>query len=798
MPDVSARVWSYSLVFPYLTASTSLIPAEQMSYDGLDSITRGSFTPSSSSTEISALRRIRSITRLQDEQIAECTQRNPTPGKISERTATPHRSNQSLPGSSSDSPAHSPESNFAMHKALRKLHLAAWKPDHQHAERMWAIYLEHAEKVGPRARAWRADADGVLTFSALFSALVASFMIESYKAFTPDYNAASALMLSQLVIMFNETSSIAPSRIHPDQARVVYNSSLSAALGQASPRDYVTNALWISSLLVSVTSALCAVMIQQWTRRFENMCDGHFHKTGLSSEKTARVRLHVLGAAREDEFAKYIETIPRYLHASVFLFIVGLLFFFASFDTLIVCICIGFAILYLFDWYASMTLSVLRNPATLFQTPLTTGMWLFATKCQVASDTPRAFGDVFKQAFFWMFYIPNDLQRLCSDGDARTAPSPRKHCRLTLDDAVVQTLSENERLDMQLVAVELVSIFHRICVPAPDDLDVSYAFLAGLCQLVEDDHTVGDRILVNMHEGTPHHGSWESWLLAVLSACEIESPLPSQYAALCLRLHYHRLRRDRSLNTVHHTPAVSMPDPPVLATLQEFEYHSQRPVALAARCYRAWLAAGLAVDYGDAMTSASDVLWQYIGDIPNRVSEMTLESVGLATLAHPKHRCVAIALSLEDDFHASLGNVEETEALARCIRLLPDQGARAVDLYIGTGARVDDVSTLLDDLCARIPLANELRDALLALKPVDPQSPSKKAESEISTLAGLTRQGGFPMPKPLNPDSPDAIPSTSPSQLWRRFALRLFLFSRRGTSTSTSVEPADAEKRTSE
>ena len=38
------------------------------------------------------------------------------------------------------------------------------KDDRGLEERMWAIYLEHAEKVGPRARAWRADADGVLTF----------------------------------------------------------------------------------------------------------------------------------------------------------------------------------------------------------------------------------------------------------------------------------------------------------------------------------------------------------------------------------------------------------------------------------------------------------------------------------------------------------------------------------------------------------------------------------------------------------------------------------------------------------
>lgn len=43
-----------------------------------------------------------------------------------------------------------------------------WEDD-QSEERMWAIYLEHAEQVGPRARAWRADADGVLTFVRLLS-----------------------------------------------------------------------------------------------------------------------------------------------------------------------------------------------------------------------------------------------------------------------------------------------------------------------------------------------------------------------------------------------------------------------------------------------------------------------------------------------------------------------------------------------------------------------------------------------------------------------------------------------------
>ncbi|KZV66641.1 hypothetical protein PENSPDRAFT_612435, partial [Peniophora sp. CONT] len=94
-------------------------------------------------------------------------------------------------------------------------------------------------------------------------------MIESYKALSPDYSAASALMLSQLAVLHNISSSLSPPHLRLDEAQAVYNASLSAALGNPSPRDYVTNALWISSLLVSVTSALCAVMIQQWTRRFE-------------------------------------------------------------------------------------------------------------------------------------------------------------------------------------------------------------------------------------------------------------------------------------------------------------------------------------------------------------------------------------------------------------------------------------------------------------------------------------------------------------------------------------------------
>jgi len=89
-----------------------------------------------------------------------------------------------------------------------------------------------------------------------------------------------------------------------------------------SPPGYAiwVNLLWISSLAISITSALLATLIQQWTRRYVRVTQplGCAHKR-------ARIRSHIFNGADNLQFLLATDAVPTLLHLSVFLFFAGLL-----------------------------------------------------------------------------------------------------------------------------------------------------------------------------------------------------------------------------------------------------------------------------------------------------------------------------------------------------------------------------------------------------------------------------------------------------------------------------------------
>ncbi|KAI0319074.1 hypothetical protein OF83DRAFT_1041691, partial [Amylostereum chailletii] len=99
---------------------------------------------------------------------------------------------------------------------------------------------------------WKGDADGILIFTGLFSATVAAFIVESYKLLEPDSGDATVVLLSQLVAIVNGSQPL---------------TSPSAPF--SAPRSIIdVNILWFFSLIFSLTCALGATLVQQWTRNY--------------------------------------------------------------------------------------------------------------------------------------------------------------------------------------------------------------------------------------------------------------------------------------------------------------------------------------------------------------------------------------------------------------------------------------------------------------------------------------------------------------------------------------------------
>jgi uncharacterized protein DUF6535 len=80
------------------------------------------------------------------------------------------------------------------------------------------------------------------------------------------------------------------------------------------------NSLWISSLVISITSALLATMMQQWTRRYARVT----RQLGPPHQR-ARIRQFLFNGVGTLHFLLVFDAVPTLLHLSVFLFFAGLL-----------------------------------------------------------------------------------------------------------------------------------------------------------------------------------------------------------------------------------------------------------------------------------------------------------------------------------------------------------------------------------------------------------------------------------------------------------------------------------------
>jgi Family of unknown function (DUF6535) len=92
-----------------------------------------------------------------------------------------------------------------------------------------------------------------------------------------------------------------------------------------SPPNYVilANSLWFSSLVISLTSAMLATMLQQSARRYLRITQKPMYRD--SPHNGARIRAFFANGVEKSHFPLMAEVIPALIHISLFLFFGGLL-----------------------------------------------------------------------------------------------------------------------------------------------------------------------------------------------------------------------------------------------------------------------------------------------------------------------------------------------------------------------------------------------------------------------------------------------------------------------------------------
>ncbi|KAH9989165.1 hypothetical protein BJV77DRAFT_1172701, partial [Russula vinacea] len=180
---------------------------------------------------------------------------------------------------------------------------------------LFSIYCKAAkDEDNKTVERWQKDADGILIFTGLFSAAVAALLAVTVQDLRPNSQDTSAFYLGNIYEVLAD----------PNATRASTPSPVAKPPPFSPPRYAVwVNSLWFLSLVISLTCALLATSLHQWSRRYLRVAQ----LARRSPEKQARMRAFFAEGVDKMHIPWAVEVLPTLLHLSVFLFFGGLAIF---------------------------------------------------------------------------------------------------------------------------------------------------------------------------------------------------------------------------------------------------------------------------------------------------------------------------------------------------------------------------------------------------------------------------------------------------------------------------------------
>ncbi|KAJ7772667.1 hypothetical protein DFH07DRAFT_802799 [Mycena maculata] len=234
--------------------------------------------------------------------------------------------------------------------------------------RVWQIYTDEAQKADAlMTDGWSRSIDVLLVFTGLFSAVLTTFIIQSYQLMLPDPADTTNALLAQLIsLQFNNTT--------PTSAA----SAPQSTLGQIR----WVNGLWFCALACSLSTALISMLAKQWLQAYLPNISG-------PPRQRARRRQARFMHLEAWHVPTIINALPLLLHVALLLFFAGLVVMLWSIDlpvTLATWVIFTFAYI---SYFASIFLPLLY-PECPYQHPITDQlrMW-FSPDPSAAPSYPR-------------------------------------------------------------------------------------------------------------------------------------------------------------------------------------------------------------------------------------------------------------------------------------------------------------------------------------------------------------------------------------------------------------------------
>ncbi|PBK78684.1 hypothetical protein ARMSODRAFT_50511 [Armillaria solidipes] len=190
------------------------------------------------------------------------------------------------------------------------------------------IYAETA----PNARVWRThqaesaihDANMVeeirdnvnvlLVFAGLFSAVVTTFVVQTSQSLQANYAQASASLLFELLLVQRAIASGSPVDMAPVSSLNPQTAFVPAAT------DVWVNGLWFTSLFLSLTTALVAVLVKQWLHHYVVLPSG-------TPRERCCIRQYRYSGFQKWRVEVIVGVLPVLMHLALALFFIGLSLF---------------------------------------------------------------------------------------------------------------------------------------------------------------------------------------------------------------------------------------------------------------------------------------------------------------------------------------------------------------------------------------------------------------------------------------------------------------------------------------
>ncbi|KAK0442876.1 hypothetical protein EV421DRAFT_1710462, partial [Armillaria borealis] len=183
------------------------------------------------------------------------------------------------------------------------------------AARVWRTYEDESRNHDANmVEESRDNVDVLLVFAGLFSAVVTTFVAQTYQNLQVDYAAMSASLLYESVLVQraiangSPVNAIAPSPLNPTIAFV------------PATTDVWVNGLWFTSLFLSLTTALVAVLVKQWLHHYVALPSGTPRDRSFTRQfrYTGFEKWHV---------QVIIGLLPVLMHLALAIFLTGLVIF---------------------------------------------------------------------------------------------------------------------------------------------------------------------------------------------------------------------------------------------------------------------------------------------------------------------------------------------------------------------------------------------------------------------------------------------------------------------------------------